>query len=370
MPAVHRIPGVADRLRPWLQEHSPGLENCWALVYPQAASHGLTEKLCRQLVGLDAHAPHERVFSAADGLLTIKQARACCESLWSAWHRAEIRNPVLLAIGGGSVMDLAKLARWFPDSAQRERLRDFHDEAWLMWMLGHHERLHRAFLVLMPTTSGTGSEVTAYATLWGQSKQSFTGARAFADAALIDYELSMHCPYELTRDCGLDALAHALDALWNRRAQAQDRVAAIRIASVIVSVLPPLLRELDSASLRQAMSVAALEAGQLIAKTQTSLVHALSYRVTLEESVSHGLACAQWMASVSRLACEREPAMLYALKQIWASEAFDEKQIEQFLGNWLASMQVMSRTLDRQAPDPRLEEALRQARGQNFLACS
>ncbi|NDA52220.1 MAG: hypothetical protein EBX66_07110, partial [Betaproteobacteria bacterium] len=70
------------------------------------------------------------------------------------------------------------------------------------------------------------------------------------------------------------------------------------------------------------------------------------------------------------LACEREPAMLYALKQIWASEAFDEKQIEQFLGNWLASMQVMSRTLDRQAPDPRLEEALRQARGQNFLACS
>ncbi|NCX74328.1 MAG: hypothetical protein EBW88_13315, partial [Betaproteobacteria bacterium] len=88
MPAVHRIPGVADRLRPWLQEHSPGLENCWALVYPQAASHGLTEKLCRQLVGLDAHAPHERVFSAADGLLTIKQARACCESLWSAWHRA------------------------------------------------------------------------------------------------------------------------------------------------------------------------------------------------------------------------------------------------------------------------------------------
>ncbi|NCW19419.1 MAG: iron-containing alcohol dehydrogenase, partial [Betaproteobacteria bacterium] len=287
MPAVHRIPGVADRLRPWLQEHSPGLENCWALVYPQAASHGLTEKLCRQLVGLDAHAPHERVFSAADGLLTIKQARACCESLWSAWHRAEIRNPVLLAIGGGSVMDLAKLARWFPDSAQRERLRDFHDEAWLTWMLGHHERLHRAFLVLMPTTSGTGSEVTAYATLWGQSKQSFTGARAFADAALIDYELSMHCPYELTRDCGLDALAHALDALWNRRAQAQDRVAAIRIASVIVSVLPPLLRELDSASLRQAMSDAALEAGQLIAKTQTSLVHALSYAASSERWVAH-----------------------------------------------------------------------------------
>ncbi|NCX87637.1 MAG: hypothetical protein EBX02_00760, partial [Betaproteobacteria bacterium] len=60
-----------------------------------------------------------------------KPARKLCESLWSAWHRAEIRNPVLLAIGGGSVMDLAKLARWFPDSAQRERLRDFHDEAWL-----------------------------------------------------------------------------------------------------------------------------------------------------------------------------------------------------------------------------------------------
>ncbi|NDE46314.1 MAG: iron-containing alcohol dehydrogenase, partial [Betaproteobacteria bacterium] len=175
---------------------------------------------------------------ASDGLLTIDKARSCCEHIWADWRAAGLDDPVLIAIGGGSVMDLAKLVRWFPTGEQAMALAALDDEAWFEAMLQRHEDFRRCALLLMPSTSGTGSEVTAYATVWGslaqREKLSFTGPACFADVALIDYELSLSCSYTLTRDCGLDALSHALDALWNRGANKTDRDQAIRIASNIV----------------------------------------------------------------------------------------------------------------------------------------
>lgn len=382
--AVHLSPGISRHLAGWLSEHDYPIDRCWLLLYPQAVDQGLAESLRLQL--LDAQTPCEALHPGAtvttspevypiaiapDGLLTIEKARACCELIWSHWHEAAIDDPVLIAIGGGSVMDLAKLVRWFPSIDQCEHLETLHHAAWFDRMLEGHERFKRCSLILMPTTSGTGSEATAYATVWGSTLQreklSFTGAACYADAALIDYELTLACPYSLTRDCGLDALSHALDALWNRRAEKTDRDKAIQIASHIVSILPELLENLHDRPLRKAMSEAAHEAGHLIAHTQTSLIHALSYPLTSEEDLAHGLACAQWIAAVAGLACERHPQMLHDLNKIWAIKANDGDALMRSLSAWLSNMGVASRQFNKCAPDLRLQDALNQTRGKNFL---
>ena len=387
--AVKLSPGVSRHLASWLAEHRFPIERCWLLLYPQAVEHGLAESLRLQL--LDAQTTSQETTSqdifpsdldfltqemlpialAPDGLLTIDKARSCCERIWSDWHAARIHDPVLIAIGGGTVMDLAKLVRWLPSNDECNELQRLDDAAWFERMFHGHADFKRCPLILMPSTSGTGSEATAYATIWGagehREKLSFTGATCFGDVALIDYELTLTCPLALTRDCGLDALSHALDALWNRHANDNDRGDAIHIASNIVSILPKLLDRLDDASLRKSMSEAALDAGHLIARTQTSLIHALSYPLTSKENLAHGLACAQWIAAVAGLACKHSPDMLTRLNTIWSMQAKDSNELEERLCEWLNNMGVVSRWFEKAGVDPRLHDALSQERGKNFL---
>jgi alcohol dehydrogenase class IV len=369
---VELRPGVSTHLADWLGAHGFAIDRCSLLVYPQAVEQGLAERLRLQLLESQPYrGAINPIAIAPDGLLTIDKARSCCELIWAHWRDAGMDDPPLIAIGGGSVMDLAKIARWFPTGEQGKALELLDDEDWFEMMLQEHKDFRRCALILMPSTAGTGSEVTAYATVWGSSsnreKLSFTGPACFADVALIDYELSLSCAYTLTRDCGLDALSHALDALWNRRACRSDRDEAIRIASNIVSTLPKLLRAPVDPFLRQAMSEAALDAGHLIARTQTSLVHALSYPLTSQEDLAHGLACAQWIAAVAALACEREPGMLGDLNRIWSIQAADPNALSLSLAAWLDAMGVISRSFDHQERDWRLADALSQARGKNFL---
>lgn len=386
--AVELSPGVSRHLADWLREQGFAINRCCLLLYPQAVEQGLAERLRRQLLESQSQTPSQSqsepqcqpqppsqsidpIALASDGLLTIDKARSCCEHIWADWRAAGLDDPVLIAIGGGSVMDLAKLVRWFPTGEQAMALAALDDEAWFEAMLQRHEDFRRCALLLMPSTSGTGSEVTAYATVWGslaqREKLSFTGPACFADVALIDYELSLSCSYTLTRDCGLDALSHALDALWNRGANKTDRDQAIRIASNIVAILPKLLGALGDPILRQTMSEAALDAGHLIARTQTSLVHALSYPLTSQEGLAHGLACAHWIAAGAGLACEREPAMIGDLNRIWSIQAADPNALSICLAAWLDAMGVPSRSFSKDEPDWRLADALNQARGKNFL---
>jgi alcohol dehydrogenase class IV len=405
----------------------------WVLVYPQAEKGALGEVLRRQLGlrrGCGAALEGAWLEPAPDGLLTLAKAKAAAQGFWSACHaratraqaivRAQVAAPVrastgssvgpltLVAVGGGSVMDLAKMMRWLPSPVRCAALEELHEEAWLTAMRAGLAGADRLRLVVMPTTAGTGSETTPYATLWGTQKHSFTAPGAFADLAIIDYQLTLGTPWTLTRDCGLDALAHALDVLWNRASDNTLRARATLVAAQIVRALGDLRRATetqevlalggqsnatgaqeprappDDQDARRRMAEAAMQAGQLIARTESSLVHALSYPLTLQEGLSHGLACAQWIAAVAALACAASASIAPALASIWgtttgndpksgfeaqegASTAAEGERWAAHIEVWLSTLGVASRRINDEAGRKALAAALSHPRGRNFV---
>ena len=415
--------GAAKRLGAYVSPASALI-----LVYPQAVHGALGEALRGQL-GLRAgrtSAPHAaRIESAPDGLLTLAKAKTAAQRFWSACHARAARAPALehatgsdqvpapigdlsgsshappalVAVGGGSVMDLAKVMRWLPSPARCAVLAELHEETWLAAMQAGLAGATRLRLVLLPTTAGTGSETTPYATLWGKQKHSFYAPTAFADLAIIDYHLTLGTPWTLTRDSGLDALAHALDVLWNRASDDLLRARATLVAAQIVRALNDLRRaaraqamraQPDDPDARRRMAEAATQAGQLIALTESSLVHALSYPLTLREGLTHGHACAQWIAAVAALACAASASIAPALASIWGAAATDgpdpETDLEMpeeasttasaerwtaHIEAWLSTLGVASRRTDDEAGRKALATALDHPRGRNFIgACA
>ena len=212
------------------------------------------------------------------------------------WSQVNYENSVLLGIGGGSLMDTAKVLRFKPDG---------HD--WLSRRLDvsiEDPTFTKMPLLLASTTSGTGSEVTPTATIWDfveQRKHSFFGPQVLANVAIADPQLCVGAPWIISRDAAIDALSHALEAIWNRNRTEETTNLAIFAAKKICHYLPLLRDELDNLEFREQLSEAALSAGLAMAKTQTALAHALSYSETLTSQKSHGQSCAYWLPYVWQL---------------------------------------------------------------------
>ena len=283
-----------------------------------------------------------------------------CQQLWPLW--AKQPDAALLAIGGGTTLDLAKLARF--------ELHDL-DLAPTVWRANKLPADHkRHTLWCAPTTSGTGSEVTPWATLWDLDtqhalKRSWSCAEGFADQAWIDPNLTLSCPEGLTRDTALDTLAHALESIWNHHANAITRPLAVRSARMVLQTLPALLKNPQDTGLREQMSQASLLAGLAMSQTQTALAHALSYDLTLYEKLPHGHACAVWLPMVLDIAAAISPQVQDDLALIFDCHWH---QARQQLSAWLQSLGITPREL-RNSPHGhhQLQQALGSSRGRNFV---
>ena len=296
----------------------------------------------------------------ADGLSTLARAAELAAEVWPLLERHP--DAVLIGLGGGTTLDLAKVVRCRPRDGDPAHLtvalRD--SSAW--------PPLTLAPLWLIPTTAGTGSEVTRWATVWDTGvvpaqKRSFDEPFGYADRAFVDPALTLSCPASVTRDCGLDSLAHALEAIWNRHANPISDALALAAAERIVRVLPTLLQQPGDTGLRSEMSLAALQAGLAFAQTRTALAHALSYAVTLEQGVPHGHACALWLPTVFRLAIGHDRRVDGLLDRVFDGGG------SAALAAWLRDCGVDPRpeAVGIVDADQRLEAALRSARGSNFI---
>jgi len=293
-----------------------------------------------------------------DGLMTIELADQMRQHFWSRHVGREV--PTLIGIGGGSTLDLAKAMRiaLTPQTSIMsvlDRPNDINDFV-------------ACPLLLMPTTAGTGSEVSSTATLWdvhNGSKHSFYGTAAIADWAVVDPELCLTAPWLVTRDSGVDALSHALEAIWNRQRVPKAFAFAMSAAQQITRALPGLVDHPHDISLRAEMSQAALWAGQAMALTETALVHALSYEDTLRDGVSHGEACAKWLPRVYRLARESSEELGIYLRAAMEPHVSDEWELQEWLIN-LGYKPVLLNDKDP-AIDARIKAALHSRRGKNFV---
>jgi len=141
----------------------------------------------------------------------------------------------------------------------------------------------------IPTTAGTGSEITPFAALYTQDKkQSCTPG--YPTMALVDWRLSATMPREVAASSGLDALSQAIEAYWNVNSNSLTDLhakEAIRLAS---QNLEKAVSGDDES--REKMSLAALEAGMAFSQTKTSAPHSVAYPFTIFYKISHGFACA------------------------------------------------------------------------------
>lgn len=300
----------------------------------------------------------KEILYCPDGLMTVELSDQMRQHFWTRHSGREI--PTLIAIGGGSTLDLAKSMRiaLAPNTS-------------IMSVLDHPcdiDHFIACPLLLMPTTAGTGSEVSSTATLWDVhhgSKHSFYGSAATADWAVIDPELCLTAPWTVTRDSGVDALSHALEAIWNRQRVPKAFAFAMSAAQQITRALPGLIDHPHDIALRAEMSQAALWAGQAMALTETALVHALSYEDTLVEGIPHGEACARWLPRVYRLARESSEELGIYLRAAMEPIISDEWELQE----WLINLGYKPVSLTDKDPgiDTRIKAALLSRRGKNFV---
>lgn len=214
----------------------------------------------------------------------------------------------VVALGGGSPMDAAKAVAG----------------------LAKHEGLCRGYfgkgafkngalpIVAIPTTAGTGSEVTPYAVLVDhekRTKRTIGGDCLFAHTAILDPELTRTMPRGVTLSTGLDALAQAMEGMVSKKATALGNVLALDTVRLVRAWLPKVLEDGGDLEARGAMLYAAMLSGCIIAQSGTTLVHGMGYYYTLECGVGHGLANALLLPPLFRFNAHELPAEVAAIAQ-------------------------------------------------------
>lgn len=203
-------------------------------------------------------------------------------------HFATADIAEVVAIGGGSVIDTAKILVAGLGGAFRT-LRGHLLEG---EPLGPRKGLR---LICIPTTAGTGSEVTPFATVWdqaGKRKLSVAGEAMFPEIALLDPELTLTLPEDVALSTGLDALTQAFEATWSRRANPVTTAFATGAIRRALRALPALQTAPADLALRSAMLEASVLAGLAISHSRTALCHSISYPITAHTGLPHGYACA------------------------------------------------------------------------------
>ncbi|HET6209236.1 MAG TPA: iron-containing alcohol dehydrogenase [Jatrophihabitans sp.] len=200
--------------------------------------------------------------------------------------RADFAPDTILAVGGGSVLDLAKAVANL-DPAPADRLAEA--------IAGNRLAARTARLVLLPTTAGTGAELTRFAAVWdGPVKLSLDGPGLRADVALIDPELTASAPRPVAVAAAADALCQAVESSWAVAGTEQSRQWADQAYQVLLpAVAAGCARgSLTDPALREALAWGAALAGAAIDTSRTTAAHALSYPLTGRLGIPHGAAVA------------------------------------------------------------------------------
>jgi alcohol dehydrogenase class IV len=157
-------------------------------------------------------------------------------------------------------------------------------------------------IIAVPTTAGTGSEATRFTVITDETtdeKMLCIGLAFLPVAALVDYELTLTKPLRLTADTGVDALTHAIEAYVSRRANAFSDSLALAAMKAIATNLRTVCREPDNRPAREAMMLAATQAGMAFSNASVALVHGMSRPIGAFFHVPHGLSNAMLLPVVT-----------------------------------------------------------------------
>jgi alcohol dehydrogenase class IV len=189
---------------------------------------------------------------------------------------------VVIGVGGGSVLDVAKLA-----SAMIDEKQDLHD----VFGIGKLVK-RKTFLVCLPTTSGTGSEVSPNALLLDETdklKKAVISPYLVPDAAYVDPVLTLGLPASVTAATAMDALTHCIEAYANRFAHPMIDLYALQGIRLIGANLKKAYDNGKDVEARTQLSLASMYGGLCLGPVNTGAVHALAYPLGGEFHIAHGV---------------------------------------------------------------------------------
>jgi phosphonate metabolism-associated iron-containing alcohol dehydrogenase len=201
----------------------------------------------------------------------------------------EFNFDAILAVGGGSVIDTGKVLAAFKNQQAQtvaELRQAIKQKAYLKDAVA-------CPVWAVPTTAGTGSEVTSWATVWDKeenAKYSVDNLLLYPEIAIVDPVLTLGLSTTMTASSALDALSHATEAYWSKHTNEIVRIYALRAIELIAKNLADLLDKPHDLDLRAKIAYGSLFAGLAFSNTRTTACHSISYPLTLTCGLNHGVA--------------------------------------------------------------------------------
>ncbi len=298
MPTIHRFDCAATILHGGGSRHQLGsltkeLGGSRALVVtdPGVVALGYVDEIVASLkaAGIEACIfsdvqPDPTKQNVLDGLAVL-QAEGC---------------DLVVALGGGSPIDTAKVIAVLPNNP-----------ADMATFAGRHKIPHAGVpLIAIPTTAGTGSELTKVAVITDTDrdvKMMMLSAPLQPRAAIQDFELTMTMPPALTAAVGVDTFTHGLEAYVSRKANAMSDPLALSCISLVAQFLRRAYADPGDREAREAMMVASGQGGMAFSNSSVCLVHGMSRPIGAVFHVPHGLSNAMLLPTVTRFSVGGAP---------------------------------------------------------------
>ena len=248
----------------------------------------------------------------------------------------------IVAIGGGSVIYAAKIIGVAATNPQP-----------LSAFQGYHKIPNRGLpLIAIPTTAGTGSEATKAAVITDTArlvKMMILDVKIVPRIAIVDYELSLTMPAELTAHVGVDTLAHGIEAYVSKKANGMTDPLAISCIQLTSRYLLTAQKEPGNRRAREAMALAACQGGMAFSNSSVCLVHGMSRPIGAIFHLPHGLSNAVLLPAVTRFSIPGAP------------ERYADIGRHMGLGDSETLVEGLER-LNRELGIPKLRDAVRTAR--------
>ncbi len=249
-----------------------------------------------------------------------------------AFEIADFDPDLVVAVGGGSVMDAAKFM-----SVIAKQGGD------VMEYLGGRDPVDGGYPVYaIPTTPGTSSEITPFSVVSVDRLKNKVGLRhpaLYPEGAIIDPELTITLPQAQTAATGLDILSHAVESYWSSRSDPFTRELSLRAVSLVNEHL---LAAFDNGSIREhreGISLASVFAGLAFSNTGTTVCHAISYPITFDTGLPHGMAVAMTLGPTYDILRSRG---VKGLDRLAAAMGLDHSSFSDGLKDLLDSLKVPS----------------------------
>jgi alcohol dehydrogenase class IV len=223
----------------------------------------------------------------------------------------QLRDAVVIAVGGGSAIDAAKAVAALA-TQEAGSVQDYLEGVGRGWQM----TARPLSLIAMPTTAGTGSEATKNAVISSYAppfKKSLRSDAMMPRIAIVDPQLSVSVPPAVTAQTGMDAITQLIESYISRKARPVPQALAVQGLRLATDAIVEAVEQGSSRPAREAMAQAALLSGMALANSGLGMAHGVAAALGVHLRVPHGLACAIMLPvalHVNRPVCEEQLAQL------------------------------------------------------------